>query len=119
MFGSENAFFFVLLHAALNESPEDDAATLAMLDVLLEKGLSISPRSVRVYWVKDKPEDAAKDYIAEMPLVETAIGLAFPEAVEKLLKAGASFAVDTISEARKRDRQDIVQLLEKYKDQAK
>ncbi len=114
LWGATNALVFVLLHSALNESTEDDAKTLAMLDVLLEKGLELNAVGRTLDFTKENP-----DVSPPMSLVQIALSFSFPEAVEKLLKKGACFDASLINEARERGQSDLAELLERYKAQAK
>lgn len=69
--GSKNALFFVIYHALLNASETDNQQTLAMLKVLLEKGLNPNTLCGGAYFVKDNPDaEYAPDFVNIMTLYE-------------------------------------------------
>ncbi len=107
-----NALPFVLLHSSLNQSEQDDKTTLAMLDMLLDKGLDLSAKWTYTIWVDDK------DYVVPpASLVEVALMVNFPEALIKLLEKGAHFDARLIDIARERGYINSADLLECYIDQ--
>lgn len=93
-FDAENALPFVLYHSALDLSDADNAATLAMLKVLFDKGLDAQVAGCSGYWLKNEKgadtssscgcdcsgdssaccesADCASDYVGESSLVELA-----------------------------------------------
>ncbi len=91
-FDAENALPFVLYHSALDLSDADNAATLAMLKVLFDKGLDAQVVGCSGYWLRNEKgadkssscccdcsgdssaccesADCASDYVGESSLVE-------------------------------------------------
>lgn len=95
MLGGENALVFALFHSATNQTKEDNEKTVAMLEILLNKGLNPNPQATFVYWVKDNAADTdAKDYVRPISLPQIALLYSFPQALELLLKHGATFDPD-------------------------
>lgn len=86
--GAKNALFFVIYHALLNTSENDTKKTLAMLKILLEKGLNPNTLCGHVYFVKDNPDDTyAPDFVDIMTLYE-ATNRYFPAAHDLLKQFG-------------------------------
>lgn len=86
--GAKNALFFVIYHALLNTSETDKQQTLAMLKVLLEKGLTPNTLCGLVFFVKDNPDDTnAPDFVDVMTLYE-ATDRYFPAAHDLLKQFG-------------------------------
>ena len=96
--GAQNALGYVMLHAAIDESEEDQARTIEMLQVLLNKKVDINSQIGMVAWVKNNPcDEHALDYVGYLSPVEAAIQFSTPAVLELLLKNGAVFDRDDVS----------------------
>ena len=103
-FDAENALPFVLYHSALDITDADRAATLAILNVLFDKGLAVDVAGCSGYWLKNEKtaeksshcccdcscepsacnesSESVSDYVGESSLVELAEYYSFKEAQE-------------------------------------
>ena len=96
--GAQNALGYVVLHSALDTTEKDQARTIEMLQVLLNKKVDINAKIGIVLWLKNNPSDEyALDYVGYSSPVEAAIQFSTPAVVELLLKHGAEFDHDDVS----------------------
>ena len=88
--------FFVLFNALANKSHKDTAVTLEMIDILVQKGVSLNQSCTCVLQIEAYTHDQKAHGSAElsyaMSLVELACYINSPEALEKLLQANWRYA---------------------------
>ncbi|EKD49099.1 MAG: hypothetical protein ACD_64C00003G0001 [uncultured bacterium] len=120
---SKNMLFFVLFNALANKSHKDTAVTLEMIDILVQKGVSLNQSCTCVLQIEAYTHDQKAHGSAElsyaMSLVELACYINSPEALEKLLQAGALFDNRLIDVVCDSDRYEVIGLLAKYQHQGR
>jgi hypothetical protein len=68
----KNALAMVLFHSALDQTQQDENATLAMMQVLFDKKLDPNTQARVAYWIQSQDQDIPHEYISLFPFQEIA-----------------------------------------------